>query len=671
MKVFLAHSEKDRNDTQKIINLLNKNNVKYIQNIGNNWNEIFQKITRSQYSIILFSKNFMNDERSLFSIAIDILDDPDNLKRNKFIVKLDDYPVPSFFQHLQVQQNIKLIIKKMKNSSNFININNTNLICPNCFSNIDNQNICVNCNFNTATRNKKDSLPEYSLLSKKYLTGSMFNEDSSSLWYKGMNIHTQHKVCIKEFFLFKYSERSYNSVNIKPKTGFEKQFRSSYNNYKRSIKRTNHISRLTEYFPSIIDTIEENNTIYLIYSQYAGESLQSILTNNKVISESYVFKLVKNIIKACQILDNEKCKIIHGNINPKSIFLESGNPDKLQLGNLEYSYIFENKQNLENFIYNIKEYLSDHLKNRFEKFKNKNVGRYGYLSEDEDFFKSPEVYKQSNICAASDVYSIGAVAYYCLTGKPPPDVKNRIENDKYISVRELRPMLNVTFSDIIDMCLDLKPTNRPSSPNELKKLIDRISEISNEKPKTEKNLIFINKDIKKYLPRIKILLFGLFISCLLFSLYYSSNMIDIQPNIPNKNQIKNVSMSIKDMNISLQCKNNSLIDNRNNFIWKLISNAPTSPRRFNWRDKKKYLEWHLPDIKELRRLANSENLKECFNKLNWKYEENIPFLSRNNFKNDDFILQFRTLNFKTKSIVNIFEEEEVYILLVRKNTEIK
>jgi WD40 repeat protein len=101
------------------------------------------------------------------------------------------------------------------------------------------------------------------------------------------------------------------------------------------------------------------------------------------------------------------------------------------------------------------------------------VGTPNYLSPEQ------AAGKQAALGPASDVYSIGALMYELLTGRPPflsnslQETLLRIQNDEPVSPRALNPALHRDLETICLKCLEKEPERRYGSANELAMDIQR------------------------------------------------------------------------------------------------------------------------------------------------------------------------------------------------------
>jgi serine/threonine protein kinase len=92
-------------------------------------------------------------------------------------------------------------------------------------------------------------------------------------------------------------------------------------------------------------------------------------------------------------------------------------------------------------------------------------------------YLAPEQAMGEDVTAAADVYSLGAVLYELLTGRPPfefeslADLAERQRRMEITPVRELAPEVPPELEDVVMRCLARNPAYRPGSAGELASLL--------------------------------------------------------------------------------------------------------------------------------------------------------------------------------------------------------
>jgi serine/threonine protein kinase len=101
-------------------------------------------------------------------------------------------------------------------------------------------------------------------------------------------------------------------------------------------------------------------------------------------------------------------------------------------------------------------------------------------------FAAPELYlKNGHLGPWTDIYSIGASIFACMVGAPPQPADQRKNMDKMENhYRKLHGLYSAELIDVVRMCLQIDPLERPQSVFALQKALSTQSE-----PQKELNLL--------------------------------------------------------------------------------------------------------------------------------------------------------------------------------------
>jgi len=184
-----------------------------------------------------------------------------------------------------------------------------------------------------------------------------------------------------------------------------------------------------------------NETVYMVMQYLRGRTLQfHIQRNRQELTESYIRAIFMHLMNGLREVHANK--LLHLDIKPANIYIAmEGKPVLLDFGAARIA-------------------LSD------EPQKLKPMYTAG--------FASPEHYRfvPGELGPWSDIYSVGATMYTCISGTPPQAADARAKKDHLIPLRSLTKQ---SFSDhlysLIGACLKLDYMERPQTAFELQKLL--------------------------------------------------------------------------------------------------------------------------------------------------------------------------------------------------------
>ena len=184
-----------------------------------------------------------------------------------------------------------------------------------------------------------------------------------------------------------------------------------------------------------------NETCYMVMQYVRGRTLQFHIQRNRAeFTETFIRRIFMHLMNGLREVHANK--LLHLDIKPANIYLAmDGRPVLLDFGAARIT-------------------LSD------EPMKLKPMYTAG--------FAAPEQYKfvPGELGPWSDIYSVGATMYTCISGTPPQAADTRLEKDRLIP---LRTLTRESYSDdlyaIIDACLKLDHLARPQTAFELQKML--------------------------------------------------------------------------------------------------------------------------------------------------------------------------------------------------------
>lgn len=190
----------------------------------------------------------------------------------------------------------------------------------------------------------------------------------------------------------------------------------------------------------VVNFFRANETVYMVMQYERGKSLQAyILDHVEPIPEKFIRRVFSQLSNGLREVHTQK--LLHLDIKPANIYIRLDNsPVLLDFGSSRQA-------------------LSD--------TKTKVSPSYT------PGFASPEHYYDRKLLGPwSDIYSIGATMYSCLTKTSPLSADQRIKKDLLVpAVKVGKEHYSQDLLEIIDNCLDLDYLKRPQSVFSLQKAL--------------------------------------------------------------------------------------------------------------------------------------------------------------------------------------------------------
>ena len=206
----------------------------------------------------------------------------------------------------------------------------------------------------------------------------------------------------------------------------------------------------------VLNFFRANETVYMVMQYERGKSLQDyILEHQGLVSEQFIRRVFSELSNGLREVHTQK--LLHLDIKPANIYIRlDGSPVLLDFGSARQA-------------------LSENLAKTSPSYT--------------PGFASPEQYYDRKLLGPwSDIYSIGATMYSCLTRTSPPAANQRIKNDLLVSaVKVGKDNYSQSLLEIIDKCLSLDYLERPQSLLSLQKSLLEFT------PELKKKTSLVNK----------------------------------------------------------------------------------------------------------------------------------------------------------------------------------
>ena len=258
--------------------------------------------------------------------------------------------------------------------------------------------------------------------------------------YKALDLTLDCLVAVKEYFPAHLAVRSRTSNYIQPKT------ESDVSTYDFGLQRFMDEARLLAKFTDhnivrVRRYIEGNGTAYIIMDFEEGLPLSRYLMRCNTLSETEVKTVFQPILNGLRTVHG--MRVLHRDIKPPNIYLRTGgSPVLLDFGAARHAVNYQG-----NDVTN----MGTHFYAPYEQFT---------TTEEQGPW--------------TDIYSLGATIYHCLTGRPPISSLDRIsaahanrQDPLTPTQRTCQGRYSQDLLECVDWMMQVRSTDRPQTTEEL------------------------------------------------------------------------------------------------------------------------------------------------------------------------------------------------------------
>lgn len=185
----------------------------------------------------------------------------------------------------------------------------------------------------------------------------------------------------------------------------------------------------------VLNFFRANETVYMVMAYESGHSLQEhiarLAAKGSRMSEAFIRQVFVGVCSGLREVHANK--LLHLDLKPANIYLRTdGTPLLLDFGAA--------RQSLDNEVPRLRPMYTPG-------------------------FAPPDLYGRSvTLGPWSDIYSIGAAMYACMTGSPPQPADQRVQEDRMpANFDKLKEGYSEDLNRMVRWCLELDPDQRPHS----------------------------------------------------------------------------------------------------------------------------------------------------------------------------------------------------------------
>ncbi len=218
----------------------------------------------------------------------------------------------------------------------------------------------------------------------------------------------------------------------------------------------------------ITDFCDDDAGVYYLMELLEGSTVAEVLREHGPLSERRVLYIGHQMADALEAA--HRADVLHLDIKPSNIFLQTRD------GQADYGKLLD---------FGIARLRDAAVRQSPEGQSEADPG--ADMGPVTPAFMAPEQATTRPVDHRTDIYSLGAVLYAMLAGRPPFEAQSLAEFvHKHLSVeptplarlKDLPERISVPCSRLVMRCLSKRPADRPQSARELRDLLARVAEVS-------------------------------------------------------------------------------------------------------------------------------------------------------------------------------------------------
>lgn len=261
------------------------------------------------------------------------------------------------------------------------------------------------------------------ILYNRYILEEVYYVGQASIVYLSKDVNENKRVVVKEYCPYKLANRDLDGKTVVCKNSRKQQYIEAYRAFQQEIKIVQDIKctdkccekNVLQY----IDSFSENETLYLVTEYVEGTSFDECIENKKTYSMKKSMLALIHTVRQIHEMG-----ILHRDIKPSNIIIKpDGDITLIDFGSACY------------------------------------IGSENNIQFVSRGYSAPELYTGNISSYQTDIYSIGALLYYILTGYQLPAANEIEEGEKIPYISEFTDVSEVLESAIMQT-LEQEPEKR-------------------------------------------------------------------------------------------------------------------------------------------------------------------------------------------------------------------
>ncbi len=313
-------------------------------------------------------------------------------------------------------------------------------LCENCFQEID-QEPCRNCGYDSRKSSAdRTVLPVGTKLDGKISVGGVMGKGGFGITYLGYDLRMGKVIAVKEYYPNGIAYRAGDGVTVQIiDAGVGEAFEQGAEKFYSEAQMVAQFNGNPN-IVSVYDYFRANNTVYLVMEYLSGITLKEYVKRHGVLTEGQALYVLNKMAAALSI--THSAGVLHRDISPDNIMLCTDGKIKLIDFGAARQIMAESSANLTVVL------------------------KPGYTPVE-------QYTKKGRQGAWTDIYSLGVVLYYALTGVVLDDPYERMEDDQELAQNSHG--INADLWEILKKCTMVNAGDRYNSAIELRRALAGVS----------------------------------------------------------------------------------------------------------------------------------------------------------------------------------------------------